>query len=761
MNLITDAQYNYISEMPSTPAANPLSNEQAVALTEFARACRTAARSVALYPPTHPSIQASLARVTSAALRLMSTGEVSIAVLPRTLMIGGRTPERPDQAVTELAAMMHDRLVGALRVEGDANGHDWHALLLLLARSPEDLIASGGISKAWKATGRSHFDIREIDYAELLREREGVNTEWDSIVALCLRGDANDLDETALQSLLETLGDSARFGELLERLQTMTEQGEPSVGARIIALLELVTRLLEASTASTGAEGQEDLLRTVAESTARLTPDMLIGLIEQAQAADGQPSDVASKIVERIDEPTIASFVARSVERGNGASERLAQALQLLVPDLEQRERLLDLAKEDAAAGSLGQQSGSAGLGEPAADTPASDFDESLVSQDYARELSSAHTLAVSVERVSDDPPWRIEAWLSTVDDVALRDLDLRLLLDLLRIQDDVESWRGVATTVVTEIERMVQRGEMAVAQELLSALVRETRGEGRATLASAAGSVIETLASGPLTKHIAASLRNADDAAVESLGRLCQTVGTRIIGPLVEALMEEENSRAARRLQDILVGFGAAGQETVERLKRSPRAAMRRTAIDLLRMFGGQDALTDLAGMLDDKDPQVQRDAIRAIMQIGDNKALAVLQQALMAGTALSSTITQQLIRLREARAVPVLCYVIEHSKPRGPFVGIHTKVLEALGALGPHEESVRTLKGALYRGEWWAPSRTAALRRAAALALWRIGSPEALEAIDDAAQNGGRGVRMAARTAVGTTPRRERRRP
>ena len=43
--------------------------------------------------------------------------------------------------------------------------------------------------------------------------------------------------------------------------------------------------------------------------------------------------------------------------------------------------------------------------------------DARYVSEDYARELSHARTLPVDVERVSDDPPERIAAWLATVSD--------------------------------------------------------------------------------------------------------------------------------------------------------------------------------------------------------------------------------------------------------------------------------------------------------------------------------------------------------
>jgi hypothetical protein len=55
--------------------------------------------------------------------------------------------------------------------------------------------------------------------------------------------------------------------------------------------------------------------------------------------------------------------------------------------------------------------------------------------------------------------------------------------------------------------------------------------------------------------------------------------------------------------------------------------------------------------------------------------------------------------------------------------------------------------LKSALYRGEWWAPRRTAAIRGAAAQALARIAVPDAVAALEEAASSGTRGVRTAAR--------------
>jgi HEAT repeat protein len=153
---------------------------------------------------------------------------------------------------------------------------------------------------------------------------------------------------------------------------------------------------------------------------------------------------------------------------------------------------------------------------------------------------------------------------------------------------------------------------------------------------------------------------------------------------------------------------------------------------------------------MLNDADPQVQREAIRAIVQIGTNNAYAVLQRALVTGSSTRETVLQELLGLRDDKAAPLLCYVLRQTQPTGKFVKVHLDMLDSLGTLKGHPESIRTLKHVLYSGSLWTPFKTAALRRAAASALKRIGSPEAAAVLDEAISKGSRGVRNAAKAQV-----------
>jgi hypothetical protein len=741
-----------------------MSAERTVVLAEFARACRTATRSVSLYPATHPSIQASLSRVTASAGTLIPAADLTLTVFPDMLAIDGEAPERADPAVGELAGLMHERLIAALRVERAADGHDWHAMLLLLARPSEELMEEGGIAKAWAASGRSHFEIHEIDYAEVLRERAGGTTEaWNELIHASLQGEQASLDEGALSSLLSTLGDPTRFGGLLEQLQQNDavvgddEDGDTAVSARTAALLRIIRTMLEATSQWPQAQGEHAVLQTAADASAKLTPEMMLALIERARSPEAHGADVAGDVVNRITDGTVASFVAGSVADTGGASERLAQAFEALVPEADRKERLLDLAKQEADKSRLGQEQGFEEIWQSAVTMLTSYSDETYVSSEYARELSGTKTAAIDVERVSDDPPERIQTWLASVADDALRQLDLALLQDLLQVEDDPEMWHDIARLVVTGVEQRTKTGNVQDAHALAFAIVREAGDGGREALRSSATSALDALGAGPLAGHITARLRTVDDTGVEPLTRLCRAIGAPIIGPLAESLATERDTRAIARLKALLFGFGSAGRDTVGCLKRSSHPEVRGMAIDLLRMFGGQDALADLATMLDDRDPDVRRNALRAVAQFGTDEALAELQRSLLAGAASGLTVAEQLADLHDDTAAPLLAYVLAHSDARGPLVDVHAQIIDALGARGPHAESIDALRAAIYRGDWWAPFRTARLRTAAARALRRIGSPEARGVIEEARRHGSRGVRRAARASTRRSARQE----
>ena len=724
-------------------------NEQSLALAEFARACKGAARAVSLYPGAHPAIDGSLSRLVSSVRRLTGAGETLLAVHPSTLTIDDRAPVRPDAAIVELADLLHGRLVGTLRIDSGATSEDWRALLRLVARPLEELLAEGGIHQIWTATGRGHFEIQEIDYAEVLRERNGSNgAAWDRVLSNCLKGEAVELDDAVVTMLLEAAESSEKFGELLDRLNDRAEIDGSSVSSRIGALMHLLRATIAAVEERTPG-GSDAALTNVARATPHLSPDMLIGLLTNRSAAKPEDAAIARGVVDRIDDGTIASIVARSVSSERGASDRLAQVFEALVPDATHKGPLLDQARVEAEQTEFGSDPRFPEVWQSAV-TILNYSDKSYVSSEYARELSGARAQAVEVERLSDDPPERISAWLASVNEAAVRELDLLLTIDLMRIETDPDHWASVADIAVRETEQRSMLGDVAGVQQLTSAIAAKAAGAD-GPIRAAAVAALDALARGRFARHVIGQFRKANDAELARLTTLCQTIGPRLILPFAEALSTEEHFLTIRRIRELLISFGAEGRRAVETLKNSANPAVRRTAVDLLRHFGGNGALNELTALLNDADPQVQRDAVRAIVTIGTAEAFVIIDRQCATSDAARELIVREVIGLRDTRAVPSLAAVLKNTAPRGAMAPLHEAIIDALAALGAHADSTAALRSALDRGDWWAPRRTAVLRNAAAAALKRIGSTETLEALEQAQRSGSRGVRAAARLALG----------
>lgn len=188
------------------------------------------------------------------------------------------------------------------------------------------------------------------------------------------------------------------------------------------------------------------------------------------------------------------------------------------------------------------------------------------------------------IERISDDPPERVMAWLSTIATTALRTLDLALLLDLLRIEDDGDRWGEMMTPVVALLEDLLLAGDFDGASELLAVIAQEASGSGSKTHRQHAMIAIDALVAGSMVRHIVTHLASIDDAQFERLKALCISLGDVLARPLAEALLAEEHSRPSARLTAILNACGVIGTQSVERPKRSPHATARRPGTPALQ---------------------------------------------------------------------------------------------------------------------------------------------------------------------------------
>ena len=297
--------------------------------------------------------------------------------------------QRPDPAIAELAEVLYRHMIGALTINAAADADSWRTLLLLLARTPEEVRGDGGIGRLWATAGGPSLDIVEIDYAEVLREKEGDAATIDQIIAAAIAGPQLQLDESIVQKLLAIIGEPEKLRQLMTELERATAGG--GIEAKTAAFLNLLRNLTE-HLAKTNPDQLDAVLKQIGEVAGGFSLDGMVALLaerEQPQAVAGS-IDVVSAMTERMSDKSVAQFVAGSVVTQKGATGRLAHAFQALVPEHDRQRQLLALAEAEVSGSEIGREASFDELWQNVEGMLTSYSDEAYVSSQYGRELTHA-----------------------------------------------------------------------------------------------------------------------------------------------------------------------------------------------------------------------------------------------------------------------------------------------------------------------------------------------------------------------------------
>ena len=171
-----------MAELTDAPAAARRRRRRRGSPSSRARARPPRARSCCIRPAIRrsPPRSAASSQITSAANLSRAAHDHGAARRPAARRRARR--RAPTRRIVELAALLHSHLIGELTVHPGGDVEAWRTFLLLLGRSPESVRADGGIARVWTTMAGRHVELREIDYAEVLRERTGgESAAWDKV----------------------------------------------------------------------------------------------------------------------------------------------------------------------------------------------------------------------------------------------------------------------------------------------------------------------------------------------------------------------------------------------------------------------------------------------------------------------------------------------------------------------------------------------------------------------------------------------------
>ena len=174
-----------------------------------------------------------------------------------------------------------------------------------------------------------------------------------------------------MAALLDIAEDPSRFKEFTEQLVAQASEGGQRSKKDVWSCA--CCRRWPTSSPRTHPEQLDRILNQIAGVMPRLTPDLVVTLIttgvparKTAPLRRHRPGRRGARAAAPITH--VAEFVAQSVSRDPGATERLAQAFQALVPDADKRDGAARDGRAEAAQLPIGRQPDFPDLWKSAAD---------------------------------------------------------------------------------------------------------------------------------------------------------------------------------------------------------------------------------------------------------------------------------------------------------------------------------------------------------------------------------------------------------
>ena len=719
-----------------------LSPELARGVLQLARALLIATRNWSLYPPEHPTVGQSVARLVDA-VRKSSLGAVfSLGITPDTLLVEGAPADQNQAGIAEAAAMLHDRDLLQITFLGDPSEAALHAFLRILTLDPAERRHRGGPARIWQTEGDPCLALEQIDYQKVLARNEGDTPEparrddlWKAIIMSIAGGQKAVFDERAQQRLLQIAGSPLDIGDLATAVMApkCTHDGSPMITSQAATVLAAF-RHLTGIVSVMSPDRLSEVMSNLATAAVQLDPHVIMQLMQSEDDPAGGVA-VVSGMAAAFDDTKVAQLLATALALDGRASDRLATIFNTIAPDEDRKRRVLTLTRHLVSETDFGRAGQFQALWTSMEELLISYNDKPFVSEAYRTALDGVGGRADKMA-VVDLPP-ELPDWMESLGQANVRKLSVTMLIDLLTIERDAKRAGEIADDMVALSEDLLMSGAYDDAKAVIAALA--ARAASKEVGRDDARHALDQLG-GSLAMRETAALIGDIDEGWTTVADIFRTVGVSTVEALKPVIMVETETIASKRAEDLITGFGAAAVTRLASLAADSRWFVQTAGAKLLGRTRSPAAVPLLQPLLRKADARVARVAIGALGGIDDPSAARAIHTVLRSATGpLRRAVIEALVADRDPRVVPMLIRIVDESQPLGKDHDVVVETLSAFGRVGT-DRGITTIVSTISRRGWFGRKKLHALKVAGVEALGRIDSPAAAAALEGAARTGDR---------------------
>ena len=362
-------------------------------------------------------------------------------------------------------------------------------------------------------------------------------------------------------------------------------------------------------------------------------------------------------------------------------------------------------------------------------------------------------------EELEEIPPEEFHDDPSATSDYPLQDdvppgevVTIETLIARIAKETDPSAYRGH----IVEFSRFLlgERAERRIeySTQAMTIFVRhiEAPPGGSDEIAGLARLGIKEVASEELVAHYIGLLKKRGVRGREETDAVLVALEERSVGPLLQALAEEEDLLVRKAIVEIVTRIGRIAVPTILENLTDSRWYMVRNMISVLGTLGMPDLAPHIVATLSHPDLRVKKEAIKALSRIPHPSSVAALCDlcffpeetvALTATAALSSKKeTEAIVTLYRRAAAKLILY---------PNYRLAHEAIDSLRVIGT-DESVTALEEILALRALWSTKKFLAMKFHALRSISKIKGERSEEVIDQARRSADRSLRTEAERII-----------
>jgi len=711
-----------------------------------------------LYPPTSGIIQNSVDRMHKVMTEtLASTGSLEFAESEKKLLVAGEPlPEKEQQKpqINSFLTTMLDMGIRSLTFQEGITRGEIDGFLQVLARTPEEVNAEGGVLKLIGEYDVSHVQIDEKIYVGIGPEQRLVEGNDDSDVDLArlIMGDGEMTDEVVgkirsiathpkwfsrifesgvRQIIDSTAGQTGKtdlsgaFAGMIDTLDGMTDTNKREINEHIINSMAEMDDAVLATVLTQNLDavfGDDFFARSVDELDSQRFKKLFSRIREMAETPGrfaGEEAEAIQRVYGLMRETSQGRAIAGASDKsfaGNSANEKFAR---------------LKIAINRISRGDAGA------FTEAVVTESLPDTFMQLIAGD--KQAIVARLIEQMGEALLDEDPEirRTVAGLMAKIDGQLE--STKYLEERISLSKKLADWVKFETAVTREFESvtdqlqnlcksMIHGGRAGEMEHILEAYQMISAGNLKKNdaIAALAGNMLQNLATEDILDLLLSDAKkNGQEKGKDDIYTLV-ILGTMTVERLLDRLHDSHNMSERNRIVQAVSQIGKPALAPIaERLKQDGPWYYIRNLVLLIGRLGDEDQLPILAALMRHSDYRVQREVIKSIQAIGGDAAGRVLFDHI-------DVVDEQLIgylisvigALPYPEAAPVFIEMLASrtlGKTKADREEIREKICEALGRM-QSEEAVSALEKIVRARGFFGRKSPEKVRSAAARALTNI---------------------------------------